>query len=501
MKLGFLRVSLIASAVIFATSASADFTVNSGTTYTNSATGTNGNYSGNWFRPGKEASAGSAGFFESQGSQTAANIVSGNDGKAQYATANIHLGANGDATSLTNMKNSLAIIRETNRLRALDNLPALKVTDYLMAVSQVQTAWSGQVPTSNPNFGHSGIYNVGENLAWAFGITDTNWGRQYSAFGGWYDDEKAKFEAGTMNCDTGAGHYCNIVDGKAGVRNIGYVITGAAIAPDNTGAASGATSYTYGQVFLWNNGDVSYTPDEYLALIEAYEANGGGWNFFNENQTVTVTNAVNDANVKVSGGYAIAGLNATGNTVTIQNGAKLKEVYGGYAVNGKATGNTVTFLGGEISGTLYGGYSENSNAEVISGNKINIGDANSAIAMGSRVGNIANVEELNFYLSKTVNNEDTAIYIIGGAQTDLGSTTVYAYLEDASNLTPSSRIHLINNPATITTPKATNTDKVSLKVAGLATINGAKIGLADQNTNLDLYFGYSTTEDPSTTED
>lgn len=189
MKTRFVKLSLVASAVIYAVNLNADsFTVNSSTTYRNNTTSTDGNYNDKWFRPGKEALAGSAGFFESQGSQAAANIVSGNDGKAQYATANIHLGANGDATSLTNMKNSLAIIRETNRLRALDNLPALKVTDYLMAVSQVQTAHSGQV------FGHSQIYNVGENLAWTFGITDSNWGSQYSAFGGWYDEEKAMFD-------------------------------------------------------------------------------------------------------------------------------------------------------------------------------------------------------------------------------------------------------------------------------------------------------------------
>ena len=272
MKAKLLKHSLLACAVVFAINANADtFTVNSNTGFKNDTTGETGTYETGWFRPGKILT-GSAGFFESQGSQKAVDIVTGNDNQPKYSIANINLGADGDVTSLANIKQALEIVKETNRLRALseNNLPALRVTDYLMAVSQVQTGVSGQVPYENPEFGHSDMYNVGENLAWTFGITDTNWGRQYSAFGGWYDDELKLFnQTGVCNDDTG--HYCNIVDGKAGVQNYGYVLTGAAVGPDNTGAASGATSYTYGQVFLSNNGDTSYTPDEYLALLEAYE--------------------------------------------------------------------------------------------------------------------------------------------------------------------------------------------------------------------------------------
>ena len=70
----------------------------------------------------------------------------------------VKLGEEGDATSLENMKAAFAYIRESNELRSIHDDRALLVTDYAMAVEQIQVDASKYLET------HSRLYGVGENL-------------------------------------------------------------------------------------------------------------------------------------------------------------------------------------------------------------------------------------------------------------------------------------------------------------------------------------------------
>ena len=86
--------------------------------------------------------------------------------------------------------------------------------------------------------------------------------------------------------------------------------------------------------------------------------------------------------------------------------------------------------------------------------------------------NIANFENINFYLPSTVKDGDTALELTSKEQTDLTKSTVSAYLENATGLTVESKINLIKTAGTLTNPKATNTSNVKVDIAGLIDVVG-----------------------------
>ena len=502
-----LRAVMTTAAVLgvttLATPAAADtWTVTSGTNYTNTTSGTSGTYDNNFFRPGKAPTyAGSAGFFESQGSDDAVKIVTGQDGKNLQ---NINLGTDGDTTNLQNMKASLDIVRRTNELRAQEGRSALRITDRLMAISQVQTGYA------RSNIGHSSMYNVAENLAWYPSAT--------SAVDGWYSEKSNCPNQTDVGCpyNNNTGHYINMV-------NNSYTITGTAV-----GTWLGTQRYggTQGAVYSWNAGagENTYTPDEYEALLDAYIATGG-WTYLNENQTVNVTGDI--SNAKVAAGYAVAGKNATNNTLNINNAAGT--AYGGYAENGNTTNNTVN-INNAAAGNVYGGYSENTQA-THSNNTVNINGgavgnvylANAGTVQGGtvyftsgKVGNLKAIENsgtanntvlnigesennpaamntleatgevggfntYNFYLPDTVKNGDTALK---ANKATLGNATINAYLSGATNIHDKDTIHLIGTTNGITGTPQKGTVQVGITLTNNIAINGNNLDLSftDPNT-------------------
>ena len=106
---------------------------------------------------------GSFGFFEAMGSQAAIDILN----NAKYASYT-KKGDPNDATSLENMKVTFKWIREANRLRALEGLAPLKVTDLLMAMAQSNANWSdtnmdhSRQPHKNPDALMTGEIYPGE---------------------------------------------------------------------------------------------------------------------------------------------------------------------------------------------------------------------------------------------------------------------------------------------------------------------------------------------------
>lgn len=129
---------------------------------------------------------GSKGFFEAYGYTDALKIL-----EAQ-STANggsTNIGAENDATSLENFKRALSMVHYGNNLRTTDtnfkNLEALKVNPTLFAISQVQIN-----ATANSNkFGHSKLYNVGENITASSAKRDDK-----GLYANWYESEKQVYD-------------------------------------------------------------------------------------------------------------------------------------------------------------------------------------------------------------------------------------------------------------------------------------------------------------------
>ena len=131
---------------------------------------------------------GSLGFYENIGDTQAVDVI-----KEGISLGTTTLGDIGDSTNLFNMKVSIPLIAECNRLRALNGLPELKTSGLMMAISQVKNNHSvyREGVYDSP---HTGLYNTGENIASGFtwDLTeheDTDNGGK-GPFRGWYGFEK-----------------------------------------------------------------------------------------------------------------------------------------------------------------------------------------------------------------------------------------------------------------------------------------------------------------------
>lgn len=181
---------------------------------------------------------GSKGFFEAYGYTDALKIL-----EAQ-STANggsTNIGAENDATSLENFKRALSMVRYGNALRTSDTnftgLEDLKVNPTLFAISQVQI----NATANGKVFGHSKLYNVGENISASPRAEDDN-----GLYEGWYDSEKQVYDYITakgwtivdVNNDEAkynevmeavghsniqVGHYLALVNPDYTVSGVGYI--------------------------------------------------------------------------------------------------------------------------------------------------------------------------------------------------------------------------------------------------------------------------------------
>lgn len=179
-------------------------------------------------------SEGSLGFFKSLGT-AGEEAVAVLQNPAPEVAGCTNIGAEGDATSMYNLWQTVQYLDECNDLRALEGydprgggkLESLLVDPRLMAIAEVQLNWS------RDNNGHSGAYGVGENLAWGY----------YDPFDGWYYGEKEIYDKGSNGV---TGHYLAIV-------NPGYKTTGFAVAvatQDDYGI-----TITHGQTFSGPSSD------------------------------------------------------------------------------------------------------------------------------------------------------------------------------------------------------------------------------------------------------
>ena len=159
-----------------------------------------------------------------------------------------------DATSLENMKKALEYIKKCNeyRVKGDNNKPAmdpLKVTDFYMAVAQINTNYSRNIEKDHSK--HYGGQGSGENLA--YGMYEDN-----NPFKGWYDEEKAKYDKENRNFSE-IGHYENIM--RESSKYTGFAVT------TKTGTTHGIA---YGQVFGSYAEGKTYTLEEYTQLFNEY---------------------------------------------------------------------------------------------------------------------------------------------------------------------------------------------------------------------------------------
>ena len=188
---------------------------------------------------------GSLGFFEWLGAPGAAAATIVKD-TGSHVPATTTIGRVYDATSLENMKASIAWLKKCNQLRAAEGtdprtgtpLQPLKVNLQLMAIAQVQANWSAEYRK------HSEMYAVGENLAWGYP----------DPFKGWYDEEKAIYQAGSSGT---TGHYLNIVTAN-------YATTGFAV------NQYGAYGVTHGQTFSGQEPGDTLSVEDFETLFNAY---------------------------------------------------------------------------------------------------------------------------------------------------------------------------------------------------------------------------------------
>lgn len=187
------------------------------------------------------------------------------------------MGDPNDATSLENMRATLQYIKKCNEIRRQNGLGELQVNAELMAIAQAQLNAS-----LAQGGGHTGIYKVGENLAY---------GSYVDPFDSWYTQEKKVYDylqthgltmdevnanpalkqqiADELSLPSAGwvqtGHYENIT-------NSNYIGTGFAILKHNN-----ANYRWYGQVFEVR-GSHDYTDglmdvDTFFAAFDEYYSN------------------------------------------------------------------------------------------------------------------------------------------------------------------------------------------------------------------------------------
>ena len=219
---------------------------------------------------------GSKGYFESIGASEISDFVFDKniDNEAlSHLASHPQMGQKDDATSLENMQASIAYLKECNEIRKKEGLSELKVSAWLMAVAQVDANYS------KTNMEHAGTYACAENLSWGYGYANS----AGSPFRGWYDQEKAEFQAGNHKY-ADVGHYKNIVEPE-------FTVTGFAV------GTNGNFGTVHTQTFL---DETSFVDGEVIMSVSEFEQSFN--NYYNNLKSVdTQHKALQDAVKNASG--------------------------------------------------------------------------------------------------------------------------------------------------------------------------------------------------------
>lgn len=183
---------------------------------------------------------GSLGFYENIGDTQAVDVI-----KEGISLGTTTLGWIGDAAELNNMKKSIPLITECNRLRVLNGLPELKTSGLMMAISQVKNNHS-MYREGNYDSPHTGLYkgtseNIADGFTWDISAEEDKNNEGKGPFRGWYGWEKQILDAFLKEHpeekDNDAwdiikrypdmyykiGHYLNMLSKGAFVTGIAYI--------------------------------------------------------------------------------------------------------------------------------------------------------------------------------------------------------------------------------------------------------------------------------------
>ena len=179
-----------------------------------------------------------------------------------------------------------------------------------------------------------------------------------------------------------------------------------------------------------------------------------------------------------------SGHTAEGNSVIISGGNFGADVHGGYSVTGEANNNKVilvgknatyplsakqTLTGGNINitGTVYGGYVHGSNFYNSNGNEIHVYGSN------TKVGDIANFNNLNFYINHKMTFGDVMLKITGQGETDISESNVIVNVDGApkakGDLNTITLIHKTDANSSIVAP---SNDNITVNFGPLLTGTG-----------------------------
>lgn len=159
-------------------------------------------------------------------------------------------------------------------------------------------------------------------------------------------------------------------------------------------------------------------------------------------------NANNNAVIVTGGtinGDIIGGISnpdtTSGNTIIIAGGTINRSVIGGYGVaDGSIIGNTVDILGGTFgkNASLYGGLFIGSDYGTIEGNTLNFA------AEGITVKNLANFQNINFYIDKETGSTPALLTVTNVSY--ISEASVHTFAENTEEIAAGSTITLLSAP-------------------------------------------------------
>ena len=191
---------------------------------------------------------------------------------------------------------------------------------------------------------------------------------------------------------------------------------------------------------------------------------------------------------EVCGGKVSDAGNANDNTVTINAGKIDNNVYGGQVQNsGDAINNTVNIIGDVTFSTgsiLYGG--DSGSGDAFTGNTLNVASA------GLSLGNVANFENYNFYLTDANINADAVLKLQEASDTNLDKAKINATLSGAARaLKVGDTVKLLHNSNGFST---TGTITGTTLQQGFSLIYGVKFDASADSVNFTVTEGGSATE-------
>ncbi len=256
--------------------------------------------------------------------------------------------------------------------------------------------------------------------------------------------------------DPDAGGYAGYTMGGAATNNVLEIRENAQLLGQAAGGFAGSTSA--GDV----TGNQVIMTGATVGKAGAGNVLAGGWSQgsgqVTGNQVVLQGDTVQ---ADLYGGRAASGT-ASDNSVRISGGTIYGDIYGGYAQAGDATDNVVTITGGTLGSTsgLYGGTA--GEGKKSTGNTLHF------YLKDVRIGELADFQNLNFYVPTGTTAGETMLTIAGDEATNLNGTTIQAAVEDATQLHPGEIMTLITNAHGVTT-----TDATLSMMAGKSTVTDA----------------------------